>query len=185
MMPEFASRAFDYARRLIMPGADLFTRRRVRLKRYWQTGSRRVLDAGSGNGWFSYLAVRSGATVVAVNMDEGQVKKAIRFYNKTFGIPTDRLEFRLLNLYNVETIPGSFDEIICYETLEHIKRDTEVCSSFFRMLRPNGILHLCCPNADHPRWRNEWLDDKEGGYHVRAGYTLKTYQELLEPLGFR
>src|SRR5438132_9646815 len=112
---------FNWARRALMPGFDLMTRRRVRLRRYWKTGPRTVLDAGSGNGWFSYLAYRSGATVTAVNNVADQVEKATAFYNGWLGIPTARLAFQQLNLYDIDCFPAeSFDEIICYETLEHI-----------------------------------------------------------------
>lgn len=171
----------------LMPGFDLLTRRRVRLRRYWKAGPRKVLDAGSGNGWFSYLAYRSGATVTAVNFAEDQVRKATAFYNDWLGIAKTDLAFHQMNLYNLDDWEaGSFDEIICYETLEHIKHDDKVCRSFYRLLKPGGTLHLCCPFADHPRWQNEWLDvNEEVGYHVRPGYTLESYRQLLEPLGFR
>ncbi len=180
-----ASTLFNYGRLLLMPGFDLFTRRRVRLKKYWRTGPRRVLDAGSGNGWFSYLAYRSGATVSAVNVSPEQVEKARQFYNEWLKVPTDRLRFNLLNVYELDTLDGTFDEIICYETLEHIKGDSEVCAAFFRKLNPGGALHLCCPFAEHPKWRSEPLDlEERWGGHVRAGYTLDSYRQLLCPLGF-
>ena len=169
---------------LLMPGLDLFTRRRVRLCRYWSSGPRRVLDAGCGNGWFSYLAYRSGAKVVAVNFNEAEVQKAIQFYNVYRGISSESLQFKKLNLYNIDCLEPSFDEIICYETLEHIRNDVKVCNAFWKLLKSAGSLHLCCPNAEHPRWRNEQLDSEENGYHVRAGYTLGSYRSLLEPIGF-
>src|SRR5215813_3792121 len=118
-----ASGAFNYARRLLMPGFDLCTRRRVKLQRHWQTGPRRFLDAGSGNGWFSYLAYRSGATVTAISAVRGEIEKAQHFYNEWMGIPTDRLFFRELNFYQIESVGITFDEIICYEALEHVRDD--------------------------------------------------------------
>jgi cyclopropane fatty-acyl-phospholipid synthase-like methyltransferase len=38
-----------------------------------------MLDAGSGNGYFSWLAYQSGANVFALNFDGEQVKKAREF----------------------------------------------------------------------------------------------------------
>lgn len=175
----------NHLRWWLMPGFDLFTRRRVRLCRYWHSGPRRVLDAGSGNGWFSYLAYASGATVTAVNFMSDQVDKAIAFYNGWKQIPASEIQFLQSNLYDVGSLEPGFDEIICYETLEHIKDDRKVCSSFWRLLKPGGVLHLCCPNADHSHWREEELDAAEIGGHVRAGYTLESYRALLEPIGFR
>jgi len=179
-----SSDVFNYARRSLMPGFDLCTRRRVKLQRHWQTGPRRFLDAGSGNGWFSYLAYCSGATVTAISAVGGEIEKAKHFYNHWMGIPDERLSFRELNFYQVESLGFKFDEIICYEALEHVRDDVRVAMSFHRLLNPGGVLHLCCPNADHPRWQAEVLDHDERGGHVRAGYTDESYRNLLEPLGF-
>jgi len=174
----------NYIRWLLMPGFDLFTRRRVRLCRYWLRGPRCVLDAGSGNGWFSYLAYRSGATVTAINFNETEVQKAIKFYNVWLAVPSEQLQFIKLNLYEIGSLKHGFDEIICYEALEHIKDDIRIGKEFYRLLKPGGILHLCCPNANHPKWRNELLDLEERGYHVRSGYNLDSYRLLLQPIGF-
>ncbi len=168
-----------------MPGFDLCTRRRVKLQRHWRKGPRRFLDAGSGNGWFAYLAYRSGATVTAVSALTEEIEKAQRFYNDWLGIPEERLCFRTLNFYQIESLSEKFDEIICFEALEHVKDDERVAQSFFRMLNVGGVLHLCCPNAEHPRWMAEVLDLEEQGGHVRAGYTPESYRALLEPMGFR
>ncbi|MDP2938689.1 MAG: class I SAM-dependent methyltransferase [Candidatus Omnitrophota bacterium] len=175
----------NHLRWWLMPGLDLFTRRRVRLCSYWLSGSRRVLDAGSGNGWFSYLAYRLGATVIAVNIAQDQVQKATQFYNLWRGIPLSQLKFIKLNVYNLDCLEPGFDEIICYETLEHIKDDVKICKLFWKLLKPGGFLHLCSPYAEHPRWRKERLDIKEKGGHVREGYTLESYRSMLEPIGFQ
>src|SRR2546423_14598039 len=90
---ETTRRLRDYVRRLLMPGLDLFTRRRVRLKQHWKSGSRQVLDAGSGNGWFFYLAVRSGAKVTAVSALSEEVEKGRAFYDTGLKIAVGGLEF--------------------------------------------------------------------------------------------
>lgn len=143
------------------------------------------MDAGSGNGWFSYLAYRSGATVTAISAAPDEIEKAQSFYNDWLKIPGKDLSFRKLNFYRLESLETKFDEIICYEALEHVKDDARVVRSFFNLLNPGGVLHLCCPNGRHPRWQAEVLDLNEAGGHVRAGYTLESYRSLLEPVGFR
>lgn len=169
---------------LALPGTDIFTRRRTRIERNWRQGSRKVLDAGFGNGWFSYRAYLSGASVTAIAIQPALIVKARALYNDFLSIPEDRLHFLQMNLYDIDSIRDRFDEIICYETLEHIRNDRRVCQMFHSLLKPNGILHLCCPNADHPRWQRETLDQLEQGGHVRAGYTEQSYRQLLEPLGY-
>lgn len=171
-------------RSLVYPGLDLHLYSRRALTKFWRFGPRRVLDAGSGNGYFSWLSYQTGASVLALNFDAGQVEKARDYFITYKGLDPQRLEFRQFNLYNLPSLASGFDEIICFETLEHIRGDQEVCREFFRLLKPGGSLHLCCPCSLHPRHQAEILDDKECGGHVRHGYTEETYRALLEPIGF-
>jgi SAM-dependent methyltransferase len=171
-------------RALLYPGLDLHTRNRATLRRFWKTGRRDVLDAGSGNGYFSWLAYRSGANVVALNRDPGQVAKARDFLVGYRKADAERLRFEQRDLYDLAAETRRFDEIICYEVLEHIRDDARIIGEFHRILRPGGVLHLCCPNRLHPRHRAEKLDAEEAGGHVRAGYTEEDYRLLLERAGF-
>lgn len=174
----------DLLRRVFYPGLDLHLRNRASLMRYWKPGARDVLDAGSGNGYFSWLAYRSGARVVAWTFDAQQAEKAEKFLIGHLGADPARLRFELRNLYELASEARTFDEIICYEVLEHLRRDREVVREFYRILRPGGVLHLCCPNRLHPRHQAEILDAGETGGHVRQGYTEQDYRQLLEPEGF-
>lgn len=176
---------FNMLRFMALPGTDIFTRRRTSIERNWMQGDRRVLDAGFGNGWFAYRAYKRGATVTGVAVQPELITKARNLYNGYLGIPEDRLKFIEMNLYDIAKLTDRFDEIVCYETLEHIRDDRLVCQQFHDLLKPGGFLHLCCPNAAHPRWQQEKLDLAECGGHVRHGYTERSYRELLEPLGFR
>jgi SAM-dependent methyltransferase len=143
----------------------------VSLCKFWKNGPRDVLDAGSGNGYFSWLAYKSGARVVAVNIDKAQVEKAREFFLEYKKADPTQLRFEHCNLYDLSMEVRTFDEIICYETIEHVRRDSEVVKEFFRILRPGGVLHLCAPNRLHPRNQAEVLDLNETGGHVRAGET--------------
>ena len=172
-------------RSLLYPGLDLHTRNRAALRRYWKSGARDVLDAGSGNGYFSWLAYQSGARVVALNIHEAQLRKARDFLIGYRKADPARLRFEQRNLYDLAAETRTFDEIICYEVLEHIRGDAQVVKQFHRILRPGGVLHLCCPNRLHPRNQVEVLDVDEAGGHVRQGYTEEDYRRLLEPAGFK
>jgi SAM-dependent methyltransferase len=174
----------NYLRNLIYPGLDLHTRNRASLRKFWKTGVRDVLDAGSGNGYFSWLAYQSGARVVALNYDKMQTEKSREFLLGYKCADPARLELEQYNLYDLQNEARRFDEIICYEVLEHLRRDAEVVRQFFRILRPGGVLHLCCPNRLHPRHQAEVLDLNETGGHVRQGYTEADYRALLRPVGF-
>ncbi|HTV26218.1 MAG TPA: class I SAM-dependent methyltransferase [Xanthobacteraceae bacterium] len=175
----------DMLRSLIYPGLDLHVRNRASLRRFWKSGHRNVLDAGSGNGYFSWLAYSSGADVTAMNINAVQIAKARSFLIGYKRADPSRLRFEHRDLYDLSTEQRSFDEIICFETLEHVKGDREVAAQFYRILAPGGFLHLCCPYSRHPRHRREAVDTEERGGHVRSGYTEQDYRDLLEPLGFK
>jgi SAM-dependent methyltransferase len=175
---------------LLFPGSNLHARLRYALLpgflEHARPGETRlVLDAGCGNGMLSYASCRKGNRVLGLSIKEGEVARNRKLFNGLLRVPEDRLSFRAKNLYDVGTLGMSFDEIICSEVLEHISRDAELCRSFWNILKPGGVLHLCCPNADHPDNLHGPLDPNETGGHVRPGYTLETYRALLEPIGFR
>ena len=175
---------------LVFPGMNLHARLRWRvLPRYFgapANGEKRlVLDAGCGNGMLAYRSCQRGNLVIGISIKPGEIPRNRRLFNDFLGLPDDRIRFLEHNLYDVEQLGEQFDEIICTEVLEHIADDRRVCRSFARILKPGGVLHICCPNADHVDNRNEALDAAEAGGHVRAGYTLPGYRQLLEPLGFR
>jgi len=174
----------NFLRSLVFPGLDLHTRNRASLCRFWKTGPRDVLDAGSGNGYFSSLAYQSGARVVALNSDAEQVRKAKEFLVDYRKANPKRLRFEQKNLYDLGRETRTFDEIICFEVLEHIRDDQAIVKHFYRILKPGGVLHVCSPNRLHPRHQQEVLDCDESGGHVRAGYAEEDYRRLLEPIGF-
>ena len=105
--------ARQWLRMLVYPGLDLHTRNRASIRRFWRTGARDVLDAGSGNGYLSWLAYKSGARVVAMNYEQGQVDKAKEFFLEFRKADPQRLRFECRNLYDLAAETRTFDEIIC------------------------------------------------------------------------
>ena len=175
---------------LVFPGINLHARLRFRrIPKYFNLGSsarsHSVLDAGSGTGMLAYQSWKMGRRVVGVSFKQSEVTGARRLFGVYRGIPDGQLRFVEGNLYELDFADAVFDEIICSEVLEHLRRDKEVCQSFWRLLKPGGVLHLCAPNADHPYNITFPLDPDERGGHVRPGYTLETWRALLEPIGFR
>lgn len=151
-------------RNLVYPGLDLHLRNRASLCRFWLTGPRDVLDAGSGNGYFSWLAYRSGGRVVAISFEEAQVEKAKEFLLGYKKADPGRLQIERRNLYDLSSETRLFDEIICFEVLEHLARDRDVLKEFYRILRPGGVLHLCCPQP------SACAAPRRGFGHSRVGW---------------
>ena len=172
------------------PGVNLHARQRfLRLAKHFKVaairGDRCVLDAGSGNGMLAFQSWRRMNEVTGVSFKASEVHGCRSLFNGYLGIPQSELRFIEGNLYALDFPECTFDEIICSETLEHLRRDEAVCRDFWRLLKPGGVLHLCAPNAKHAYNASFPLDENETGGHVRPGYTLETYAQLLEPIGFR
>ncbi len=86
----------------------------------------------------------------------------------------------LLSAANVEflqaTVPplpfgdGSFDCVISFQVIEHIKDDARLVAEVKRVLRPGGLFIVSTPNAEMSLTRNPW--------HVRE-YSVEEFGELL------
>jgi SAM-dependent methyltransferase len=170
-------------KRALFPGLDLHTRCRYRyLPRLFRPGPIDTLDAGCGNGALAYAAYRLGNRVLGVSVRSDEIVRNQEYFGSLVS-NCDRLRFRQMNLYDLPGIGLTFDQIVCTETLEHITRDAEVVASFAEVLRPGGVLHLCAPFSMHPSNNLGRVDEPENGGHVRDGYTLETYQSLLDRAG--
>ncbi|MBI3615678.1 MAG: methyltransferase domain-containing protein [Candidatus Omnitrophica bacterium] len=172
------------ARWLLFPGLDLHTRCRYRfLPQFFRSGPIDTLDAGCGNGALTYAAYKMGNHVLGVTYGPVETEKNLALFSflKT---DSSHLRFQTFNIYDLPKLGRQFDQIICSETLEHIRQDRVIVQHFYNLLRPAGILHLCCPYALHPEHHLGRVDNPEDGGHVRDGYTLESYRSLLEPVGF-
>jgi SAM-dependent methyltransferase len=173
------------AKRLLFPGLDLHTRCRYRhLPQHFRQGELDTLDAGCGNGALTYAAYKNGNRVIGITKDQEQVDKSRTFFY-SWGVDPSRLQFEVCDLYDLPRLNRKFDQIICSETLEHISRDDLVVRYFNDLLRSGGVLHLCSPFSNHPEHAGRFDTSEERGWHVRDGYTLESYRDLLEPAGFR
>ena len=176
-------RLFFLIKWIFFPGFDISTRKRMKFVKYLRTGNIKTLDAGCGNGAFDFAAVELGNRVLGIDFDAEKLKRCEE-YRDYLKIPTDRCEFKVWNIYELEKLEEKFDQIICFETLEHIKDDGGVLDTFARILNQNGVLHLCTPRADRKPFSGEKISHIEDGGHVRLGYTANDFKNLLELRGF-
>ncbi|MBQ9138460.1 MAG: class I SAM-dependent methyltransferase [Alistipes sp.] len=65
---------------------------------------------------------------------------------------------------------GSFDYVVSFQVIEHIKKDTDFVREVARVLRPGGKFIVSTPNAPMSLTRNPW--------HIRE-YTAEQLQNLL------
>lgn len=175
-------RVYLLAKRLLFPGYDFGVRARRKLVGHFLIGGISTLDAGCGNGTFSLAAHRLGNRVLGINIDPEQVRRC-QEYAGFIGADADRLRFITWNIYNLPALGQEFDQIICFETLEHLIRDQEVVRLFAQSLNPGGRLHLCTPNRLCPFSDDGGISEQEDGGHVRLGYTHEELESLVRSVG--
>lgn len=171
-------------KRLLFPGLDVSTRKRQKFTKYLKTGEISTLDAGCGNGAFSLAAAKLGNRVLGIDFDSQKLARCAEFRDFLHISPA-RCEFRVQNIYKLTELNQKFDQIICFETLEHLKNDELVLDSFAQILKPGGFLHLCTPTAKRIPYYGEIVSEIEDGGHVRLGYTIEKFQTLLTARGFQ
>ncbi|KYP12974.1 class I SAM-dependent methyltransferase [Flavihumibacter sp. CACIAM 22H1] len=122
-----------------------------------------VIELGSGNGYG--ITNLSGNCTAYIGVDKFlppsiQLKKGCSMFRS-----------RLPDLKNVGS--NSYDTVICFQVIEHIKNDVRLCQEIYRILKPGGRLYLTTPNKLMSLTRNP--------YHVRE-YTPLTMQQLIESI---
>jgi SAM-dependent methyltransferase len=183
-MPDTMLRAFGW-RSLLIHGDPCVLDRWLWLRRHLRRGRVRTFDAGCGNGGFSIYAARSGNEVVAATFSPREQEDASR---RADMVGVTGIAFRTLDLRELEEHRGSlgsFDQIICFETIEHVSDDEGLVRSLAAMLEPGGQLLLTTPFDGHrPLYSEErHPSGEEDGSHVRYGYSQQRLRQIAEGAG--
>lgn len=146
----------------------------------------KLLDVGCGSGVFADMAVRQGASVVAVDVN----KDAVAYASDTFGSP--QTEFINSRLDHLNFPDAHFDRISLLEVIEHIylPQAAELLAMLRKLIVPGGLLVVSTPNM-HSLWPliEKGMDllslspHMEGDQHV-VSYTPGSLRKLCEEAGF-
>jgi 2-polyprenyl-3-methyl-5-hydroxy-6-metoxy-1,4-benzoquinol methylase len=172
---------------LLIHGDPLVLDRWLWVRRYLRRPNARTLDAGCGNGGFSVYAARAGNEVVAASFSERELQDARR---RVAILDVAGIEFRILDLrdldHHIDEL-GHFDQIICLETIEHLKDDLKLVKGLAQMLEPGGQLLLSTPFDEHNALFGETRHPSavEDGSHVRYGYSPERLRSILEEAGLK
>ena len=118
-----------------------------------------VLEIGTGMGY--------GVEVVAPAADKYVTIDKSCAYNVEL---TANAEFRQMTVPPLDFADESFDYVISFQVIEHIKNDKEFVAEVSRVLRKGGKFIVSTPNAPMSLTRNPW--------HVRE-YKAEELKELL------
>jgi SAM-dependent methyltransferase len=185
-MPDTMLRAFGWGP-LLIHGDPCVLDRWLWLRRHLRKGKARTFDAGCGNGGFSIYAARAGNDVVAASFSRSEQEAARR---RAAIVGVAGIDFRTLDLREIERHRdslGSFDQIICFETIEHVTDDQGLVRSLAQMLEPGGQLLLSTPfDGHHPLYSEErHPSPEEDGSHVRYGYSQQRLREIAQGAGLQ
>jgi SAM-dependent methyltransferase len=180
-MNDLLVRLFGW-RALTVQGDPLVGDRWRWLRRHMTPGPIRTLDAGCGNGAFSFAAARRGNRVVGLTFSDDEVRKCTR-RAALLGLPN--AEFRPFDLRKLDEAGdlGTFDQVIALEVIEHILNDAKFVADLAARLNPGGRLLLSTPYKHYRRLYREWLSETEDGGHVRWGYTHEELRALFTAAG--
>ncbi len=158
------------------------------LRRNLKRGPLRTLDAGCGSGAFALYAAKRGNEAIGVSFDEGKNKIATE-RAALLGIKNVRfITGDLRQLDNMTEQLGLFDQIICFETIEHILGDEKLLKDFSLLLKSGGRVLLTAPYKNYAKHLlgddAVSLSTYEDGGHVRWGYTHEEMGLLLGEAGF-
>ena len=174
-------------RSLLISGDPCVLDRWLWLRGRLHHGRLRTFDAGSGNGAFSIYAALCGNEVLGASFSEREQADARR---RAAALGLDGVEFRIIDLRELERHRpqlGTFDQIICLETIEHLSDDQGLVDSLAGLLRPGGQLLLSAPFDGH---RPLYTEDPspspvEDGSHVRYGYSQQRLAEIVGSAGLQ
>lgn len=120
-----------------------------------------VLEIGTGSGYGIDIISPNANSFVTI--DKYDANESIT--------KNENVEFIKMNVPPLNNISdNSFDFVICFQVIEHIKNDKFFVEEIFRVLKNNGKFIVTTPNIKKTLTRNPW--------HIRE-YTIEELETLL------
>lgn len=116
----------------------------------------KVLDVGTGPGFFALLLAEAGYQVTAVDVTEEMLKEA----RKNAGVLADRISWKISDAQKLELEDCEFDAVVTRNVSWNLENPAAAYQEWYRVLKPGGL--LCNFDAD---WYGHLYDEEK-----RSGY---------------
>ena len=133
-----------------------------------------VLDVACADGYGVNLLSKHVKKVVGVDRKDEYLAIARKRYN------SPSIEFLKIDV-DLEDIPGKYDGIACFETIEHVRYPEKFLNTLYNILENNGTLILSVPNSKYEVIENGKNKDS---YHLHV-FDINELQELIKSIGFK
>jgi len=139
----------------------------------------RILDMGCGGGRHAFEAWRRGATVVALDYSESELKEVRGVLGGMLDAgEVPHAEAGLGGAVNGDALSlpfadATFDCIVASEVLEHVWGDTTAIAELVRVLRPGGRIAVTVPT----RWPERVCWALDHRYHDTPGGHVRIYRQ--------
>lgn len=144
---------------------------------------KKVLDLGSASGYMTNEISRVLPTAKIWGVDA--YKEAIAFGRKKY----PHIKFKIGDAHKLPFSAGSFDLVVCYETIEHVVSPPKMLKEIQRVLAKNGKA-IVAMDSGSPLFRVIWFvwEKTKGRVWQRAHlhpFKHKELEELIKESGFK
>ncbi len=138
----------------------------------------RVLDAGCGLGWGSYLISEYPSEILSIDVN----KKVITFAKEKWN--EKKIDFRHYSVLELDSLNKKFDVILCFEVIEHlILNDGKLLlKQAFDSLSEKGLLILSSSFPDLEATAK--IVVRKNIFHLKI-YTKKELEKFAKEAGFQ
>lgn len=105
-----------------------------------------VLEIGTGTGYGVEIMAQHARSYITLDKYEPQAD--------ILNVPN--VEFRQATVPPLPFESGSFDAVVSFQVIEHIRDDMQFVAEVSRVLRPGGLFIVTTPNAPMSLTRNPW-----------------------------
>jgi len=126
------------------------------------TPQTRVLDIGTGTGWFTILCRRDGINCTGLEVSDRLIEFA-RQWGRQHRIDPD---IRPGDIEDADIGECEYDVVVAYSIFEHVRRWREGISRVFRALKPGGLFYFYSTNkfsfksGEYPLPLYGWLPNR-------------------------